>query len=248
MIQDRFIDALVQESTPSIIANKLRSAIGYGELAPGTRLGEAELAKKLGVSRGPLREAMQRLTQEGLLVSVRNRGLFVITMTVEDIRDMYLARTAVELAAAIHILQGNHQEAGARLLGCVHQMSGASTAGDAAGVGEADIAFHELLVVLAGSPRLTRMHNTLLTETRICITALQQTYPEPDERVDEHTAIAKAVSDGDRMAVQQLLQAHMDDALDRLAPQPGGAVMAPSVVTRNPPARSTVSTVAGGEA
>ena len=63
-----FIGPLVQESTPSIIADKLRQAIAHGELKPGAQLGEAELARKLGVSRGPLREGMQRLTQEGLLV------------------------------------------------------------------------------------------------------------------------------------------------------------------------------------
>ena len=74
---------LTQESTPSIIADKLRQAIGHGELKPGAQLGEADLARKLGVSRGPLREGMQRLTQEGLLVSIRNRGLFVIDMTPE---------------------------------------------------------------------------------------------------------------------------------------------------------------------
>ena len=87
-----FIGPLVQESTPSIIAEKLRQAIAHGELKPGAQLGEAELARQLGVSRGPLREGMQRLTQEGLLVSIRNRGLFVIDMTPEDVRDMYSAR------------------------------------------------------------------------------------------------------------------------------------------------------------
>ena len=60
---------VVQESTASIIANQLRQAIAQGHLTPGAQLGEAELARELGVSRGPLREGMQRLTQEGLLVS-----------------------------------------------------------------------------------------------------------------------------------------------------------------------------------
>ena len=59
---------------------------------------------QLGVSRGPLREGMQRLTQEGLLVAIRNRGLFVIDMTAEDIRDMYIAREAIERAAARDIV------------------------------------------------------------------------------------------------------------------------------------------------
>src|SRR3954468_4154381 len=84
------LDPVVQESTPAIIARKIRDAIARGDFAPGVQLGEAELAKELGVSRGPLREAMQRLTQEGLLVSYRNRGLFVVSMDQDDFRDIYL--------------------------------------------------------------------------------------------------------------------------------------------------------------
>ena len=80
MVLGGFLDPVDRESTPSIIARKLRNAISHGDLAPGTQLAEAELARELGVSRGPLREAMQRLTQEGLLLSIRNRGLFVIEL------------------------------------------------------------------------------------------------------------------------------------------------------------------------
>jgi oligopeptide/dipeptide ABC transporter ATP-binding protein len=96
----RFIEPLQRESTPSIIADKIRAAIGHGEISAGTQLVEAELARELGVSRGPLREGLQRLTQEGLLVAIRNRGVFVIEMTPENVRDMYIARSAVERAAA----------------------------------------------------------------------------------------------------------------------------------------------------
>jgi len=146
-----FIEPLMQQSTPSIIADKLRLAIGHGELKPGAQLSEAELARKLGVSRGPLREGMQRLTQEGLLVSIRNRGLFVIEMTPDDVRDMYLAREAIERAAARKILEGDYVAAGDALLEIVEQMTVATTPAE---VGELDIAFHVRLVELADSPRL----------------------------------------------------------------------------------------------
>ncbi|MGW7685795.1 GntR family transcriptional regulator, partial [Kribbella sp. NPDC054772] len=169
-----YIEPLAQESTPSIIADKLRQAIGHGELKPGAQLGEADLARKLGVSRGPLREGMQRLTQEGLLVSIRNRGLFVIDMTPDDVRDMYLAREAIERAAARQILRGDPDAAGTALLEIVDRMAVAE--GNPAAVGELDIAFHERLVQLAGSPRLSRMHRTFITETRMCIHALESTH------------------------------------------------------------------------
>jgi DNA-binding GntR family transcriptional regulator len=209
-----FIEPLAQESTPSIVADKLRQAIAHGELKPGAQLGEAELARKFGVSRGPLREGMQRLTQEGLLVSIRNRGLFVIDMTPDEIRDMYLAREAIERAAARKIVAGDYEAAGDELLAIVDKMAAAE--GDPAAVGEIDIAFHERLVELAHSPRLSRMHKTFITETRMCIHALEETYSASEVRVGEHRTLAAAIRAGDHLHVDDLLMAHMDDAVTRL--------------------------------
>jgi DNA-binding GntR family transcriptional regulator len=208
-----YIEPLMQQSTPSIIAEKLRQAIGHGELKPGAQLSEAELARKLGVSRGPLREGMQRLTQEGLLVSIRHRGLFVIEMTTADVRDMYLAREAIERAAAHKIIEGDYVAAGDALLEIVEQMAAATTPAE---VSELDIAFHELLVQLADSPRLTRIHRTFITETRMCIHALDETYSASEVRGEEHRAVANAIKSGNLDLTDQLLIAHMDDAIRRL--------------------------------
>lgn len=219
MASSRFLDPVDRESTPSIIARKLRNAIGHGELAPGTQLAEAELARDLGVSRGPLREAMQRLTQEGLLLSIRNRGLFVVELTESDVRDLYVARTAVERAAAEQLAQGAHEAAARELLAVVDRMARAADDGDVSSIGRADIEFHELLVQLSASTRLIRMHQTLLTETRMCVIALEGTYPESDDRVPEHRAIAQAIGEGDTALADRLIIAHMDDAVGRLAPK-----------------------------
>jgi DNA-binding GntR family transcriptional regulator len=212
-----FIGPLVQESTPSIIADKLRQAIAHGELKPGAQLGEAELARKLGVSRGPLREGMQRLTQEGLLVSIRNRGLFVIDMTPDDVRDMYIAREAIERAAARRLLDGDHVAAGDELLRIVDKMTKSRSPAE---VSELDIAFHERLLQLARSPRLSRMHQTFITETRMCIHALDETYAKSEVREGEHRALANAIRSGDRELTDRLLTAHMDDAIRRLTEGP----------------------------
>lgn len=207
----------MRESTPSIIAGKLRTAIGRGQIPAGSQLVETELARELGVSRGPLREAMQRLTQEGLLISIRNRGIFVITMTEAEVRDMYVARTAVERAAAELILQKKAAKAvSAQLARVVKAMKKAADKADLDAMSEADMDYHSTLVAAAESSRLTRMHNTLLTETRMCLTALEQRYPDPHTRVGEHQAIADALAAGDAELVGQLLIRHMDDALERL--------------------------------
>jgi DNA-binding GntR family transcriptional regulator len=204
------------ESTPSIIAERLRTAIALGHIPPGAQIAEAELGREFGVSRGPVREAMQRLSQEGLLVSVRNRGLFVITMTDDEVRDMYAARTTVERAAAERILQNDGKNVAAKLLAFVEAMKKAADLGDLDGLSQADMEYHAALVAAAESPRLSRMHNTLLTETRMCLTALEKRYEDLHARVAEHQAIAEALRAGDSELVGKLLVSHMEDAVERL--------------------------------
>lgn len=210
------LNPVVQESTPALIARQLRRAIGEGELAPGQQLNEAALSRSLGVSRGPLREAMQRLTQEGLLVSVRNRGVFVIEVTDDDVRDMYLARTALERAAAAHAAETDPAAAQGQLLRIVQEMEDAAGRGDLVAVTEADIDFHTTLVSLAHSPRLTRMHTTLMVETRMCITALEHRYSSQSPRLQEHRHIAEAIGRADLAGLDRLLVGHMEDAIGRL--------------------------------
>ncbi len=81
-----------------------------------------------------------------------------------------------------------------------------------ADVSELDIAFHERHAQLAKSPRLSRMHQTFITETRMCIHALDETYAKSEVRDKEHRALANAIRKGDRELTDRLLTAHMDDA------------------------------------
>jgi len=213
-----------RESTASLIADRLREAIARGDLAPGMQLAEAELARGLGVSRGPLREGMQRLTQEGLLVYHRNRGLFVIEMTPTNVRDMYVARAAVERAAAREIFQHDPGAAAAALEAVIDRMAEAGHRDETSEVSRADIEFHELLVALAGSDRLSRMHRTLLTETQMCIHALEKTYDGHDARVREHRNMARAFAEPDASLIDRMLLAHMEDAVTRLTHDQAGPV------------------------
>jgi DNA-binding GntR family transcriptional regulator len=210
------VEPINQETTASIIARRLRDAIMQGALPPGSQLGESDLATRFGVSRGPLREAMQRLVQEGLLRSERNRGLFVITLTPEDVLDIYTARVAVERAAVSLILRGDHKQAAARLAEVHAEMVDAAKDGDHRALGDADLRFHEVMVAQSGSPRLTRMYATLLAESRMCMTAMASTYRRPDEIVVEHGRLARAVRAGNEQRLFKLIDAHANDALLRL--------------------------------
>ncbi|APE34664.1 GntR family transcriptional regulator [Nocardia mangyaensis] len=205
-----------QQSTAEMIADRLREAIMRGALAPGAQLGEADLATSFGVSRGPVREAMQRLVQEGLLFSIRNRGIFVIELTTDDVIDIYRARTALEGGALELILDGRREIAYAALQPSVTAMRVTAEAGDATGVSDADQAFHESLVAAADSPRLVRAARTLLIETRMCLGALQTTYPDLREQAREHVELHEAIGSGSPDRARALLVEHMDDAVRRL--------------------------------
>ncbi|MFD6948880.1 GntR family transcriptional regulator [Nocardiopsis sp. TSRI0078] len=205
-----------RRSTAELIADQLRSAIMYGSLAPGDQLGESELAGQLGVSRGPLREAMQRLVQEGLLRSERHRGLFVRELAPADVRDIYVARLAVERTACELIMRGNRGEAVARLTPAVDRLAEAADGGDRNAMSDADQAFHQTLVSCAGNGRLERMAQTLLVETRMCLTVMQDVYPEPEELLDEHRRILDAIVYGAEDELMRLIEAHMMDTVDRI--------------------------------
>lgn len=206
-------------STASLIAERLREAIMHGELPPGAQLGEADLAERFGVSRGPLREAIQRLVQEGLLTSIRHRGVFVINLTAEDIADIYTAREAIEKAAALLILQRDRGEPVARLREAYASMTAAADATDGPGLSNADQHFHEILVDASGSPRLRRMASTVIAESRMCMTALEYRYPLLAEALHEHADIIAAIEAGDSEAVISALNTHMHTAL-RLLTRP----------------------------
>ena len=218
MARTRSFEPVHQESTAALIARQLRDAIMHGRLSPGAQLSETDLSSQFGVSRGPLREAMQRLVQEGLLRSERNRGLFVIELAGDDVRDIYAARTAIESAAATMILRAADPDALAQLRAACASMTKAAKKKDMVGLSDADLRFHEVLVTQSGSPRLMRMHETLIVETRMCMTALQDKYRMPGDLALEHTAIVDAIEAKDEALVLRKIDEHMQDAISRLAP------------------------------
>jgi DNA-binding GntR family transcriptional regulator len=225
------LEPVNRESTPALVADQLRRAIMRGTLRPGTQLGEVELASRLGVSRGPLREAMQRLIAEGLLLSQRHRGIFVRDLDIDDVRDVYTARLAVEQAAGRLILgSGAGESVAALLTEGLLAMEDAARVVDAVALADADHAFHATLVAASGSPRLRRMADGLLVETRMCLAALQQTAPPADALLAEHRLLRDAVRAGDADRLAAVLEEHMADAVDRIVGARERAISAPGAL------------------
>lgn len=201
----------------SIVTERLRASIVNGTVEPGSQLSEVELATSFGVSRGPVREALQRLVQEGLLLSEPHRGVFVPVLTDEDVDDVYLAREALESAAIRSIIAGGATAAASESLdGFVEQMQKAEASGDWEAVGNVDLEFHVALVDATNSPRLKRMFSTVISETRLCLGVLTAADAR-DDLVEEHRLISEAIKEGDTEKALAVLKKHFDDAVATLA-------------------------------
>lgn len=219
MPEHEVVQPVSRETTASYIANQIRRGIMTGGFPPGTQLAENDLANQFEVSRGPLREAMQRLVQEGLLYGERHRGHSVITLDVEDIGDVYLARDAIE-RAAIGVLVERSGDDIAGLLepleDAQHRMERARSEGESAALVDADLEFHEALVLASGSKRLVRTHQTLLAETRMCLVDLEPVHETEAHIVDDHRGILDALRANDETTALTILDAHMEDARKRV--------------------------------
>lgn len=207
------------ESTAALVARKLRDVIARGYFKPGQQLLEVQLAKQFGVSRGVLREAMQRLTQEGLLVSRPNRGVFVAEYGPEEVFDIYTARLAIERAACLKVIDvtGRTEELAAELDRLTDRLE--ARVEDGAEEDELvwlDIDFHEQMVAAAQSPRLNRMHATLATESRMCLMAFESAAYPIGDRIFEHREIARAIRERNVADLHRLLAEHMDHAIEMI--------------------------------
>ncbi len=196
------------------VAGAMRDAVLSGTFPAGQQMNEAELAARFAVSRGPVREAMQRLVQEGLLVSHPHRGVFVVELTEVDLADVYLAREAIEGTALRRIaVQPERAALRARLVAKADRMAAAVAAGDWRQVGDSDLAFHRTLVEAAGSPRLTRMFDTVQAETRLCLHLLIVGYRSSAELAAEHRRLAELATGSDLAAAQAELARHLADPI-----------------------------------
>jgi DNA-binding GntR family transcriptional regulator len=197
MMVNNTIEPIKRSTLSSVVTERLRELVTQGTYEPGAQLSEVELADRFGVSRGPIREGLQRLVQEGLLRSEPHRGVFIPVLSDRDIADIYLAREAIE-TVALRLVAGlpDRQRIVAPLLRLVNQMRDASAAQRWDEVADLDLQFHLTVVDAAGSVRLSRMYATLIGETRVLL-SMTASHPGREEFVAEHAEVERLLEDGD---------------------------------------------------
>lgn len=196
------------KATASNIAEQVRELVADGSFEPGAQITEVALASALGVSRGPVREALQRLVQEGLLENERNRGIFVPRLTIEDVQDIYQTRSAIELCAMEIIMETDNEDYLNRAGDKLDLLETAMTAGKYKLVSQLDLEFHMDLIRETGSKRLMRAFDTLIVETRMCLRSLEYTYEHQHDVGQIHRRMLAAVRDSNISEAKESIREH----------------------------------------
>ncbi|HLW28233.1 MAG TPA: GntR family transcriptional regulator [Kiloniellales bacterium] len=190
------------------VAEELTRAIVGGRLLPGQRLGEAEIARQMGISRAPVREAARLLEQRGLLVSHPNRGFSVRRPTLEEVDELYGLRLCIERYAAEEMLK--RQEDFTHPLRQQYQrlMRAARTQGGSTVVQE-DLAFHLLLCELSGNRRLHRLFSDLAGEIHLVIALIGRIMNDPEQLALAHRPLLEAAESRDGARLRKEIDYHI---------------------------------------
>lgn len=187
-------DVAEQRSQRDHAYQEIRRRILENELLPGVQMLETEVADLLGMSRTPVREALIRLAEEGL-VDVRPRhGMSVRPVSPQDMKEIYDVLTSLEAtAAALAAGRGLDEAALAELDAAVSEMDAALERGDLKAWAEADQRFHDLLVVDSGNRRLKDIVDTVRDQAHRVRMATLNLRPTPVDSNDDHRAVVAAI-------------------------------------------------------
>ncbi|MGH3411455.1 MAG: GntR family transcriptional regulator [Marmoricola sp.] len=203
--------SMERSSTAERVADVLRTYVIEGRLMPGTRLSEEDIGLALGVSRNTLREAFRLLTHERLLVHEFSRGVFVRTLRVEDVRDLYRFRRVVECAAVRAATDATPGDL-ALIRAAVEDGERAAGSGDWPGVGTANMHFHEALVGLAGSRRLDEAVHQLMAELRLVFHVMAAPRAFHESYLSANRQILDLLAAGELDRAEQALADYFDVA------------------------------------
>lgn len=192
------------------VADHLRDEILSNRLAPGVELGEVALARSLGISRGPLREALGQLAAEGLVTIVPRRGAVVRRFTRQEFIDAYEVREALESLAiklAVPRLSAGDR---AELHEMCAQMEQAAADEDTDRFFEINRRFHAALVGASGNQKLQEIHAQLTAQMAGLMKQSVQLRGGTEQSAAEHRRILDAVDAGDPELAARLLEEHIE--------------------------------------
>jgi DNA-binding GntR family transcriptional regulator len=197
---------------------ELSADIARGVLGSGERLRVAHLAKRFGTSQAPVREALRRLTEEGLAVTEPYVGSVVREPSWSEIQDIYAVRAELETYAIRRIFVRRPPASMAPLQRALREMERAVRAGDELQVIEADLAFHRQVCDLSGSPLTLEIWESITQRARGARVAfMRQRLDRLDTVVPSHALLVDALTAGDSAHTEDLFRGHLADAIEDFA-------------------------------
>jgi DNA-binding GntR family transcriptional regulator len=200
--------ALAAVSTQDALSDSLRQRILAGEFAPGTPLGEVDVATEYGVARPTARAAIQDLVHEGLLRREPNRSARVPELTADDVRDLFYVRAALEVHVVATLVERKLRPAPAER--AVRRLEGLKRDAAWSDAVEADLEFHAALVEAVDSPRLARAFGALESEIRLCLVQMRPGYDDLSVLAREHRDLLEAVAAGPKRTATRLMTEHLE--------------------------------------
>ncbi len=191
----------------SLVRDELRTLVITGELAPGTRLVEDRLAETLGVSRNPVREALQALAGEGFVEISPRRGAVVASVTRQQAEDLFDVRTSLEALAARLAARRAGPEGAARLRDVLEQAREATEAGELDRVAALNSDFHSAVVEIGGNDYLALLVAPITRRVQWVFRA--SAAQRGPHSWTEHEALVAAVATGDEDLAEALAVAHV---------------------------------------
>jgi DNA-binding GntR family transcriptional regulator len=202
-----------RRSASALAVAHVKEAIRSGRFSPGQRLLESELTQRLGMSRGPIREALAQLQVEGLIDVEPHRGARVHRMSREEMTELFhvralLAGDAAKLAAA-RINNGDNR---VRLDAELRRQTALLRDSDLLAYAEANVVFHTLIDAMSGNQLLASLLDQLQTRVGPFLGLAQSR--NRDRLIEQHINIAKAILDGDGTGAARGMRAHIDATLE----------------------------------
>jgi DNA-binding GntR family transcriptional regulator len=191
------------------VADALRDAIGTGELSPGERLIEKELAERFGTSRAPVREAIRELAHEGLVQLTAYRSAVVLGVSDDEVHDVLIPiRLTLERFAFPRALAHLGEEQLHELAGILAGMEAAAAAGSVVDVVDADVRFHESVLALSGAPHTVQVWRTIAPRIRTYFLRYDRER-DLNAVVQEHRELYDLLAAGAPQPLIALLESHI---------------------------------------